>query len=149
MYIYMYINMYTIQIYFHTYICKEIYIYIYTCVYLNSIYIYIYYIHSIVGRWFVHPNLFDATNSNMISILSVSKKNVIFFDENVISIILLTKHWFWVLDFLIENYIFIEKLLFSLDTERMDIIFESVASKSFGWTNYQPISTTPSHENII
>ena len=51
----------------------------------------------------------------------------------------LTKHRFRLLDFLIENYIFIEKLLFSLDTERMDIIFESVASKRFGWTNYQPI----------
>ena len=51
----------------------------------------------------------------------------------------LTKHRFRLLDFLIENYIFIEKLLFSLDTERMDIIFESVASKRFGWTKYQPI----------
>ena len=49
------------------------------------------------------------------------------------------KHRFGLLDFLIENYIFIEKLLFSLDTERMDIIFESVASKRFGWTKYQPI----------
>ena len=51
----------------------------------------------------------------------------------------LTKHRFRFLDFLIENYIFIEKLLFSLDTERMDSIFESVASKRFGWTKYQPI----------
>ena len=33
----------------------------------------------------------------------------------------------------------IEKLLLSLDTEKMDIIFESVASKRFGWTKYQPI----------
>ena len=51
----------------------------------------------------------------------------------------LTTHRFRLLDLLIENYIFIEKLLFSLDTERMDIIFESVASKRFGWTKYQPI----------
>ena len=51
----------------------------------------------------------------------------------------LTKHRFRRLDVLIENYIFIEQLLFSLDTERMDIIFESVASKRFGWTKYQPI----------
>ena len=51
----------------------------------------------------------------------------------------LTKHRFRLFDVLIENYIFIEKLLFSLDTERMDIIVESVASKRFGWTNYQPI----------
>ena len=51
----------------------------------------------------------------------------------------LTKHRFPLLDFLIENYIFIEKLCFSMDRERMDIIVESVASKRFGWTKYQPI----------
>ena len=50
-----------------------------------------------------------------------------------------TKHRFRFLDFLIENYIFIEQLFYQWDTERMDIIFESVASKRFGWTKYQPI----------
>ena len=53
------------------------------------------------------------------------------------------------LDFLIETHILIENLFFSWDTERMDIRFVSVASKRFGSTNYQPISSTPSHENII
>ena len=51
----------------------------------------------------------------------------------------LIKHRFRFFIFLLKNHIFIEKLLFSWDTERMDITVDSVASKRFGWTNSQPI----------
>ena len=50
-----------------------------------------------------------------------------------------TKHRFQSFDFLVKNHILIKKLLFSWDTERMDITVDSVASKRFGWTNSQPI----------
>ena len=51
----------------------------------------------------------------------------------------LIKHRFRFCIFLLKNHIFIKKLLFSWDTERMDITVDSVASKRFGWTNSQPI----------
>ena len=51
----------------------------------------------------------------------------------------LIKHRFRFFVFLLKNHIFIKKLLFSWDTERMDITVDSVASKRFGWTNSQPI----------